>query len=237
MAVTKVHMKYNTAEGTFEVDSKVLRQMDIIEAPVTLPDMLVPDDTSTWNIEIQTSGQMSSPAWLEIWLKFKHCTYSAAFARVSISAEQKVPPEGFPPGNVSMRYEKDFTFVMNKTRVGRVLFNTGEGNALIIHAKMEMPDVTFKPPKAAAVDNAVGLRVDAEQAVCRGLGDLLDSGLFADVLLCAAGGEEVPAHRSILAARSDFFKGMFMFSGDWKESSTERVQLDIRLPVLKQLVR
>ena len=73
------------------------------------------------------------------------------------------------------------------------------------------------------------------ESVCSSLDALLDSGLLSDVTLCA-GGEDIPAHRNILACRSAVFRAMF--ETDCWESSTGRVQVtDLRPGVVKHLLR
>ncbi|KAK3924986.1 Protein roadkill [Frankliniella fusca] len=60
---------------------------------------------------------------------------------------------------------------------------------------------------------------------------LLQSGLLSDVKLCSEG-KAIPAHRAILAARSEFFKAKF--KPEWNE---ETVAIDVSPPVLKEMLR
>ncbi len=67
------------------------------------------------------------------------------------------------------------------------------------------------------------------------LGSLLTSGLLSDVTLRTKQGD-VAAHRSILAARSDFFKSKF--KPEWQGVDAIVVDVsDVSLPVLKAMLR
>ena len=67
------------------------------------------------------------------------------------------------------------------------------------------------------------------------MGNLLDSGSFSDVCLCA-GGREFKAHKAILATRSPVFGAMF--EHEMEESRKGRVEIsDIDPDVFQELLR
>ncbi|XP_052125509.1 uncharacterized protein LOC113210543 [Frankliniella occidentalis] len=68
--------------------------------------------------------------------------------------------------------------------------------------------------------------------VCKSLGSLLHSGLFSDVNLICPDGEKIPAHRCILAARSEYFKTKFKPEWDGHD-----VEISVDPPVLKEMLR
>ncbi|KAE8751401.1 hypothetical protein FOCC_FOCC001975 [Frankliniella occidentalis] len=67
----------------------------------------------------------------------------------------------------------------------------------------------------------------------KSLGSLLESGIMSDVQLCTEG-EEIPAHCSILAARSDFFKTMF--KPEWNRGVGNSVNVNMSPPILKEML-
>ena len=73
------------------------------------------------------------------------------------------------------------------------------------------------------------------QKLSQSFADLLHSGLHTDVTLFV-GGQEIPAHKTILAIRSPVFKAMF--ANKMTESLEGVVHIDdIELPVFQQLLR
>ncbi|KAK3927383.1 Protein roadkill [Frankliniella fusca] len=68
-------------------------------------------------------------------------------------------------------------------------------------------------------------------ALTQSFGSLLQSGLLSDVKLCTDG-QEIPAHKAILAARSKFFKAKF--KPEW---NGETVMLDVPHSVLTEMLR
>lgn len=66
----------------------------------------------------------------------------------------------------------------------------------------------------------------------KSLGTLLQSGLMSDVRLLCTDGQEIPAHRLILAARSEFFN--VKFKPEWDGHT---VDVSVDLPILKEMLR
>jgi speckle-type POZ protein len=64
---------------------------------------------------------------------------------------------------------------------------------------------------------------------------ILDSAAFSDVTVCVDG-KSIPAHRTILAARSDVFKAMLEM--ECRESVSRKVDIqDITYPVVMMMLR
>ena len=172
MAATKVGMKYTTAKGTYEVDHKVFR--DLVQAEqISLPEFRAPNDTTAWHIEISLDSKiyfLGTPDFIDlaICLGYKCDAYPLLYARVSVEAIQSDPPEGFPEDEISVRFEKDFTFVENPSYLGRLKFQNDAGNVLIIRAKVvEAHELQVKAPADIEKFDVQELRSDAQRAVCR----------------------------------------------------------------------
>lgn len=119
--------------------------------------------------------------------------------------------------------------------LGDVLFCNKHYNELIITARVEVSDPTLgvESPTQEANETSIDSSTKSLPACFE---SLLDSGMFSDVTL-KAGGQEVPAHRSILAARSEVFKGMFQKDDSNRSSSRQIPIKDISLRVLMGMLR
>ncbi|KAE8750577.1 hypothetical protein FOCC_FOCC002557 [Frankliniella occidentalis] len=94
----------------------------------------------------------------------------------------------------------------------------------------------FKITIKLEVSNVIQLALKSKPSggtacLLKSLDSFLLSGLMSDVKLCTEG-QEIPAHRIILAARSEFFKAKF--KPEW-DGNTVDVNLD--LPILEEMLR
>ena len=81
---------------------------------------------------------------------------------------------------------------------------------LVVEASLA-PPLWMGPVEKAATDSQAPspVRVQAALAALENYGKLLENGSLADVVLVVEG-ERFPAHRGVLAAQSEYFRGLFL---------------------------
>ncbi|KAE8744672.1 hypothetical protein FOCC_FOCC008675 [Frankliniella occidentalis] len=197
-----------------------------IPAPGSKYHLDSPDSKWTWSLEIpQISGSSSSWFSADLFLTVRDKTCPASKRLVTwggaIVAGKLI---GKGELELSKRFLQTPYKLANLQWYHHTMGIRFSGKLEVLY-EMSAPIPSEKPNLIAAGGT------HGTASLSKSLGSLLDSGLLSDVKLCTEG-QEVLAHRSILAARSEFFKTKF--KPEWDGHT---VDVDVELPVLKEMLR